>query len=71
MKEKHRKIHPKIIVSLIYTSESGASNTTGIFSKEDLQISPGEETYVTAAAKLSDGTSLKEAVRVYAPYIEA
>jgi hypothetical protein len=57
------------LVSLVYTADSGASNTTGIFTKEELEISPGEETHVTATALLSDGTELNEAVLVYAPYI--
>jgi hypothetical protein len=58
------------LVSMVYTSDSGVSNTTGKFTKEDLEISPGEETYVTATATLNNGTILQEVVLVVAPYIQ-
>ena len=58
------------LVSLVYTADSGVHNTTGIFTKEDLDISPGEQTNVTATAVLSNGIILQETTVVDAPYIQ-
>jgi hypothetical protein len=59
------------LVSIVYTADSGVSNTTGIFTKEDLDISPGEMTFITAMALLSNGVILEEATVVDARYISA
>jgi subtilisin family serine protease len=58
------------LASLEYTSDSGVTNTSGIFSKEDLEILPGEQTYVTARATFSNGKFLEERTLVDAPYID-
>lgn len=69
--EQGAEITAPELVSMVYTSDFGVSNSTGIFTKEDLDILPDEETYVTATATLSDGTILQEVVLVVAPLIEA
>jgi len=55
----------------VYTADSGVSNSSGIFSKEDLAIAPGEMTFVTATALLNNGVILEEATIITAPFISA
>ena len=62
-------VYPELI-SIVYTADTGASNETGIFTKEDLAISPGEEVGVSVVATFSDGSTLKGTTVVYADYIQ-
>jgi hypothetical protein len=61
----HRVTWPEL-VSIVYTSDSGLSNTTGEFTQEELDLySWDEPTGVTATATFSDGTILQKSVLVY------
>ena len=62
-------VYPELI-SIVYTADTGASNETGIFTKEDLDISPGEEVGVSVVATFSDGSTLQGTTVVYADYIQ-
>ena len=62
-------IYPEL-VSLVYMADSGVSNETGVFTKEDLNISPGEEVGVTVIATFIDGSTLYGSTVVYADYIQ-
>jgi hypothetical protein len=64
------------VVSVVYVADSGAQNTTGEFTLDDLEIDvwgwyyPTNTTYVTAIATLSNGTILQEQALVEAMAIQ-
>jgi len=60
---------------MVYASDSGVQNTTGVFTEDDLEICPwcwlypNSQTNVTATATLNNGTILQKSVVVEADAI--